>query len=105
MPVITWIMIAVSVLALWGSASFALYRTLADEERKLETIEEHGEIDTYSPQSLADLREWIEHHPNHSKADDAKKAYNDCVETLKEIKEPFYDWSDEEIESLETIEG
>ncbi|KAA9399877.1 hypothetical protein Har1130_01990 [Haloarcula sp. CBA1130] len=28
------------------------------------------------------------------------ERYNDCIDTLREIDEPFYDWSEQQIEEL-----
>lgn len=92
-----------AIVLLWGVASWALYRTLSDEERKLELIQEQGTIDTYSPRALSDLQEWIETHPSHPKISDAREAYNECVDILREIDEPFYDWSEAEIKDLEKL--
>ncbi|USZ77983.1 hypothetical protein NGM07_20170 (plasmid) [Halorussus vallis] len=86
-----------------GSASVAIRRSLADEERKLRLVQRQGEIDTYSPKALADLRTWVEEHPADPYADEAKERHDECVETLRQLDEPFYDWSDDEIESLETF--
>lgn len=103
MPVGGWIVMAVAIVALWGVASWALYRSLRDEDRKLELLDEQGGIDTYSPESLRELREWIKEHPDDPMAEEARAAYNDCVETLETVDEPFYDWSGEDIERLERV--
>lgn len=100
----TWIGIAVAVIAFWGIATWALIRTMRQEDRKLKLIERQGQIDTYSPSALSDLREWIRENPNDPYVDDAIAAYNECVETLRTIDEPFYSWSQSEIERLELIE-
>lgn len=92
-----------TIVVLWGAASWALVRTLRDEDRKLELLEEQGEIDTYSPESLRELRTWIEEHPDDPLAEEARAAYNDCIETLETIDESFYDWSTEEIGQLERL--
>ncbi len=100
----TWIGMGVAIIAFWGIASWALVRTMRQEDRKLKLIERVGSIDTYSPRGLADLRAWIEENPDDPYIGDAKEAYNECVETLKEIDETFYHWSEEEIEELETVD-
>lgn len=98
-----WVVMVGSIALLWIPASWALFRTLRDEDRKLELLNEQSKIDTYSPQALEELREWIRSHPDDKYTPEARKRYNDCVETLRNIDEPFYDWSDAEIEELQTI--
>lgn len=99
-----WATMLFTILAFWGLAIWALVRTLGQEDRKVEILENQDRIDTYSPRALADLREWIEENPDDSYASDARRRYNECVETLRETDRHFYDWSDEEIESLERID-
>jgi ABC-type nickel/cobalt efflux system permease component RcnA len=98
-----WVVMIGSIALLWVPALWALFRTLRDEDRKLELLDEQGAIDTYSPEALAELRDWIRAHPDDEYAPEARERYNDCVETLRTIDEPFYDWSESEIEDLETI--
>ena len=100
----TWIGIAVAIIAFWGVASFALIKTMRQEERKLDLIERLGRIDTYSPKGLADLRAWIQANPDDPYTEEAMVTYNECVETLKEIDETFYEWDEDEIDALETID-
>ncbi|WP_248908656.1 hypothetical protein [Halocatena marina] len=102
-PLSAWVVMLGAIVLLWGVAGWALYRTLTDEERKLDLIRDHGTIDTYSPRTMAELREWIEAHPDHPENETAKAAYNDCVETLHEIDTPFYEWSDEQRAELEQL--
>ena len=59
-----WVVMVGSIGVLWVPAMWALFRTLRDEDRKLELLTEQGKIDTYSPQALAELREWIRTHPD-----------------------------------------
>ena len=98
-----WVVMIASVVVLWGTAVWALVRSLRDEDRKLELLNAQGRIDTYSPRALAELREWIHDHPDDEFAPEARSRYNDCVETLRETDESFYDWSETEIERLELI--
>lgn len=100
---ITWVMMLSSIILLWGVGGWAMYRTLTDEDRKVELIERQGTIDTYSPTALQELRNWIEANPGDSYHREAVQRYDECVEVLRENDESFYDWTDEEIESLETI--
>lgn len=95
-----WSVMLGSILVLWGVSLVVLYRTLHDEERKLALIKKQGRVDTYSPTALAELRSYIEDHQNDQYTDEARRWYNDCVEALREIDEPFYDWQVEEIENL-----
>jgi ABC-type nickel/cobalt efflux system permease component RcnA len=105
LPAITWITMIVSIILLWGVASWALYQTLTKEEQKLELLQKQDNLDTYSPQSLRELREWVENHPTDPLADNARERYNECVETVREADNLFYDWSEEEIENLEKFSG
>ena len=98
-----WVVMVGSIALLWVPAAWALFRTLRDEGRKLALLDGQGKIDTYSPQALGELREWIRAHPDDEYAPEARERYNDCVETLRDIDEPFYDWSDADIEELQTI--
>jgi hypothetical protein len=98
-----WVVMGGSIGLLWVPAVWALFRTLRDEDYKLELLDEQGEIDTYSPRALADLREWIRAHPDDEYAPEARERYNDCVETLRDIDEPFYEWSAADIEELQKL--
>lgn len=100
-----WAMMTFTVVVFWGVAGWALVRTLRQEERKTEMLEHQDRIDTYSPRALADLREWLENNPNDPYAADARRRYNECVETLRRTDRHFYEWSDEKIASLEKVEG
>jgi hypothetical protein len=98
-----WFVMLGAIVTLWGVGSWALLRSLRDEDEKLELLDEQGEIDTYSPRSMAELREWIQSHPGDKHAEEARLRYNECVETLERIDETFYDWSREEIDALEKL--
>lgn len=98
-----WAIMLFTILAFWGIAGWALVRTLRQEDRKVEMLEHQDRIDTYSPKALADLREFIENNPEDPYTADARRRYNECVETLKGTDRQFYDWSDEEIERLERL--
>lgn len=93
----------VSIVLLWGVALWAFYRTLTDEDQKLDLLDRQGVIDTYSLESLRELRAWIENNPNDPMAEEARTAHDECVEMLREIDEPFYDWSEAEIDDLKTV--
>lgn len=103
LTIVTWTVMLASIAALWGLSSVALYRSLHDEDRKLELLQEQGSLDTYSPRGLEELRSWIASNPDDPLRDEAVRRYNDCVESLRSIEEPFYDWTDEEIASLEKL--
>jgi hypothetical protein len=96
-------MLAFTLFAFWGIAGWALVRTLDQEKRKVELLEEQDRLDTYSPQALTELREWIESNPNDPLADQARRQHNECVDVLKETDRHFYDWSREEIDSLDRL--
>jgi len=99
----TWVGIAVAVILFWGIASWALIRTLRQEDRKIDLIERQKRLETYSPKALADLREWIMNNPNDPDVERARSLYNETVETLRSTDARFYDWSESEVESLERL--
>jgi len=99
-----WATLLVSAVALPGVASAVLVRSLRTEERKLRLLKDQDNIDSYSPRAMADLREWIRNNPDDSFAPEARERYNECVRTLREVDEPYYDWSEEQIADLETVE-
>lgn len=101
---VAWISMLAAITMLPGIASVALVKSLRSEERKLKLLKKQDRVDSYSPRALAELREWIEMHPDDPYAATARKRHNECVEALNEIEEPYYDWSDEEISQLELIE-
>ncbi|WP_049904294.1 hypothetical protein [Natrialba asiatica] len=101
---VAWVTMLLAILALPGVASVVLVRSLRTEGRKLTMLREQGNLDSYSPQALKELREWIQTNPNNPYVSDARQRYNECVRTLREIDDPYYDWSDEQIEELEVID-
>lgn len=98
-----WIVMLAMIVVLWGVALVGIYMTLSDEDRKSELIAEQGEIETYSPRALGELRVWIENHPDDPYHEIAVDRYNECVDALNEIEETFYDWSQSEIDSLDKL--
>ncbi|MCU4743935.1 hypothetical protein OB955_17070 [Halobacteria archaeon AArc-m2/3/4] len=96
-------MLGFTLLAFWGVAGWALVRTLGQERRKVEILAHQDRMDTYSPTALAELREWIEEHPDDPLADEARAQYNECVTVLRTTDMHFYDWSNEEIADLEPL--
>ncbi|MEM4780946.1 MAG: hypothetical protein QXG03_05240 [Halalkalicoccus sp.] len=98
-----WATLAFVLVAFWGVAGWALVRTLRQEDRKVELLESQERIDSYSPRALSDLREFVENNPDDPYAEDARRRYNACVETLRTTEGRFYDWSDEEVASLEKL--
>jgi len=101
---ITWATMLFALVALPGVASIVLLRSLRTEERKLELIKTQDAIDSYSPEALFDLREWIQEHPDDPYESDARQRYNECVRTLRTVDETYYNWSVQQIEDLELIE-
>ncbi|QRV13929.1 hypothetical protein [Haloterrigena salifodinae] len=101
---VAWVTMLLAILALPGVAGAILIRSLRTEDRKLELLREQGNIDSYPPRALQELREWVQTNPNDPYAPEARQRYNECVRSLREIDEPYYDWSAEQIEALETIE-
>lgn len=103
LTLVTWTVMIASVVVLMGTAGVSLVKSLRDEDRKLELLREQQTIDTYSPRGLRELRSWIQSNPDDPLRDEAVHRYNDCVESLRSIDEPFYDWTEEEIASLEKL--
>ncbi len=103
MEVEAWIGIGVAIVMFWGIASWALVRTLRQEDRKVELVGRQKRLDTYSPAALDDLREFIENNPEDPYVEDAREKHNRCVENLREIEEYYYDWTDAEVDSLESL--
>jgi hypothetical protein len=101
---VAWVTMLFAIVVLPGVATAVLVRSLRTEERKLALIRKQGRIDSYSPRALDELRDWIHANPNDPYVDEARERYNECVRTLRENDEPYYDWSADQIESLETIE-
>ncbi|AXR76333.1 hypothetical protein [Natrarchaeobaculum sulfurireducens] len=99
----TWIGMGVAVVMFWGVASWAMIRTFRQEEKKISIVEDQRRIDTYSPNALEDLREWIHSRPDDPDVEVAREQYNECVDVLKSADHRFYDWSDDEVESLERL--
>ena len=98
-----WVTMIGVIAVLRGTAVWALYRSLSDEDEKLELIERQGEMDTYSSRALAELRERVTANPEAPLADEGRKRHNECVEILRQVDETFYDWSEDEIDSLEQL--
>ncbi|PSQ80963.1 MAG: hypothetical protein BRD41_03930 [Bacteroidetes bacterium QS_1_63_11] len=100
-----WATMIFCVVAFFGVTLWTLFYTLRQEDKKLDLFKTEGDLDTYSPQALRDLRAWIEAHPTPDALDvqEARAAHNDCVETLKTTDQHFYGWTDAEIEELGTL--
>ncbi|MFB6278785.1 MAG: hypothetical protein ABEK75_04725 [Salinibacter sp.] len=100
-----WATMIFCVVAFFGVTLWTLLYTLRQEDKKLALFKTEGDLDTYSPRALRDLRAWIEAHPNPDAQDvqEARAAHNDCVETLKTTDRHFYGWTDEDIEELGTL--
>ncbi|GAA0307421.1 hypothetical protein [Halarchaeum salinum] len=101
---LTWFVMIFMVFALPVVASAILVRSMRTEGRKLTLLNEQSDIEGYSPRALQELREWIEMNPDDPYAQTAKQRYNECVRTLRRVEEPYYDWSDKQIQQLETID-
>lgn len=100
-----WATMIFCVVAFFGVTLWILVYTLRQEDKKLALFKTEGDLDTYSPRALRDLRAWIEAHPNPDAPDvqEARAAHNDCVETLKTTDRHFYAWAEEDIEQLDTL--
>lgn len=103
LPLDVWLMILFSVLAFFGSSLWMLVYTLRQEDRKMQLLEEQEALDTHSPAALADLRNWIDAHPNDPDVDAARTAYRNCRDALHVTDQHFYDWSQAQIESLDDL--
>ncbi|PSQ88740.1 MAG: hypothetical protein BRD30_06645 [Bacteroidetes bacterium QH_2_63_10] len=100
-----WVTMLFCVVAFFGVSIWVLVYTLRQEEKKLALFKTEGDLDTYSPRALRDLRRWIEAQPDlhDPEGEEAKALYNDCVETLKTTDRHFYEWSASEIERLDPL--
>lgn len=98
-----WAMMIFSILAFWGVAGWALWRTLRQEEEKLEMLQVEGDLESHSPEALRELRRWIEQNPGDPDVDDARAMYNRCVETLQQTDRHVYDWPRADIDRLEPL--
>lgn len=103
LPFDVWAMMIFSILVFFGVSIGALIYTLRQEEQKLDILRSEETIDTHSPRALRELRAWIDAHPADPDADAARATYNECVEALRRTDRHFYDWSDAEIDQLETV--
>ncbi|SFK65670.1 hypothetical protein SAMN04487950_0425 [Halogranum rubrum] len=101
---VAWMSMLLAIILLPGVAIVVLVKSMRSEERKLELLQEQGSIDSYSPRALTELREWVQANPNDPYASIARERHNECVRTLKDIDEPYYEWSAEEIEQLEELQ-
>lgn len=102
LPTDVWAMIIFSILVFFGVAIWALIYTLRQEERKMELLRTEGDLDSYGPRALQDLRRWIDTHGDDPDVDSAREAYDDSVETLQTTNRHFYDWSAADIQRLDT---
>jgi hypothetical protein len=100
-----WATMLFCMVAFFGVSIWALFYTLRQEDAKLALFETEGDLDSYSPRALHDLRRWVEAHPDptHPDVQTARSLYNDCVDTLKATDRHFYDWSAAEVERLDAL--
>ncbi len=105
LPPDVWAMLLFSVAVFFGGSIWALTYSLLQEERKMEILNEEGALDTYSPRALRDLRKWLQVHPNpdSSAVREGREAYRECVEALRSSNRHFYEWTDSDIDQLETL--
>lgn len=96
------VMMGFSILVFFGGTLWALLHTLREEDRKLRLLQSESSLDSLSPRALRDLRAWIDAHPDDPDVDDGRALYRECLETLRSTDRHFYDWSDAEIERLDT---
>ncbi len=102
LPVDAWVMMTFSILVFFGGTLWALLHTLREEDRKLRLLRSQSSIDPLSPRALRDLRAWMQAHPSDPDLDDGEALYRECIETLRATDRHFYDWSEAEIERLDT---
>jgi hypothetical protein len=103
LPLDVWIMMLFSILAFFGVSLWMLIYSLRQEERKMEILETEGQIDTHPPQALNELRTWIQDHPHDPDVEMAREIYRECVEALQSTDRHFYDWSNADVERLESL--
>ena len=103
LPPDVWAMMIFSILVFFGVSIFVLVYTLWQEEEKMQILQSENDIDTHSPRALADLRSWIEAHPDDADVEAARSTYRKCVASLRSTNRHFYNWSEAEIDQLETL--
>lgn len=103
LPADVWAMMIFSILAFFGVSIWALIYTLRQEEKKMELLRAEGDLDSYAPHALRELRTWIHTHLDDPDVKSARDAYNECTETLRRTDRHFYDWSDADIQQLEAL--
>lgn len=103
LPLDVWGMMMFSIFAFWGVATWALVRTLRQEEEKLRILQAEGDLESHSPEALRELRAWIEQNPDDPDVADARATYNQCVDTLQTTDQHVYDWSDTTINQLDRL--
>ncbi|MEF8939846.1 MAG: hypothetical protein V5A22_08350 [Salinivenus sp.] len=103
LPPDVWAMMIFSVLAFFGVSIWTLLYTLRQEDQKMIILRSEERLDTHSPAALRDLREWIEANPEDPDVDSARAIYRECFEALQTTERHVYDWSDDDIESLERL--
>jgi len=103
LPADVWAMMIFSILAFFGVSIFILIYSLRQEEQKMQILRTEETLDTHSPAALRELRAWIDAHPTDPDVENARAAYNECVDALWSTSEHFYDWSPEEIQQLDSL--
>ena len=103
LPIDVWAMMGFSILVFFGGTLWALFHTLREEDRKLRLLRSESSIDSLSPHALRDLRAWIEAHPDDPEIERGRALFRECVDTLRTAERHFYDWSDPEIDRLDTL--
>lgn len=105
LPFDVWAMLLFSVAVFFGGSIWALTYSLIQEERKMKILNQEGALDTYSPRALQDLKIWLQSHPtpDSSAVQEGREAYRECVEALRSNTQYFYDWTDDDIDRLETL--
>ncbi len=105
LPLDVWAMMLFSIAVFFGTSIWALTYSLLQEERKMRILEEEGALDTYSPRAVRDLKAWLQAHPRSDApaVKEGRQAYRECIEALRSTNRHFYDWTQEEIDQLETV--
>jgi hypothetical protein len=105
LPPDVWAMLLFSVAVFFGGSIWALSYSLFQEERKMKILNQEGALDTYSPRALRDLNDWLHAHPDPDSpaVQEGLEAYRKCVKALRSNTQYFYDWTDDDIDRLETL--
>ncbi|WP_277810793.1 hypothetical protein [Chromohalobacter canadensis] len=87
------IVMIVSIIALWGVASYALIVSMRQEERKLALLQSQDDFEPYSPRAFRDLEQWLAQHSDSEHAPEVREWQQAQRQSLQRNPQRFYEWS------------